>query len=166
MSQMTEKSPNKVEEPMGAYYSLGSTFNSILQILGGFDVFRQKIKNNFDFIRLSKEGLPIGALTSLQQKMRFTNKEFSHVMGMSESTLIRRYKTGQILDKSEAQNAIQIASIWAKGLEVFEPDDFKHWLDTKNQALGGLKPVNLLDTPLGREQIKDLLLRIEWGIYS
>ena len=163
---MTENSPSKVEEPMGAYYSLSSTFNSILQILGGVEVLRKKIKNNFDFIRLSKEGLPIGALTSLQRRMRFTNKEFSQVMGMSESTLIRRYKSGHILEKSEAQNAIQIASVWAKGLEIFEPDDFKHWLNTKNQALGGAKPVDLLDTPLGREQIKELLLRIEWGIYS
>ena len=151
---------------MAAYYALSSSFNSILQILGGFEVLRKKIRNNFDFIRLSKEGLPIGALTSLQQKMHFTNKEFSKVMGMSESTLIRRYKSGHILDKSEAQTAIQIASIWAKGLEVFEADDFKHWLNTKNQALGGSKPIDLLDTPLGREQIKDLLLRIEWGIYS
>jgi len=172
---MTEKnksydsnlSKSTLDESSLAYQPMVSSINLISDILGGARLIGKKIKNVLDFLSVTSNGLPIAALKKLQKRMQFTNIELSNVLDMSESTLQRRLKLGQRLDKKESEAAIHLASVWAKGLEVFEnDDDFRIWLHTKNSALGNNKPIELLHSPIGRDEIKDLLTRIEWGIYS
>lgn len=40
------------------------------------------------------------------------------------------------------------------------------WLAMPNKALGGKKPLDLLDTELGAKQVEQILGRIESGVYS
>jgi len=40
------------------------------------------------------------------------------------------------------------------------------WLDTPNRALGGRRPLDLLDDGLGAKQVEKILGRIETGVYS
>jgi uncharacterized protein (DUF2384 family) len=35
-----------------------------------------------------------------------------------------------------------------------------------NRAMGGAVPVELLDTELGEDRVRQILKRIEWGVYS
>ncbi|WP_266204150.1 antitoxin Xre/MbcA/ParS toxin-binding domain-containing protein [Pontibacter kalidii] len=54
-----------------------------------------------------------------------------------------------------------------KGIEVFEDeDDFQKWLNTRNTALGNVKPVDWLDTPERRKQVLNVLVCLEHGMYS
>lgn len=54
-----------------------------------------------------------------------------------------------------------------KGIEVFEDeDDFQRWLNTRNTALGNVKPVDWLDTPEKRKQVLNVLVCLEHGMYS
>jgi len=172
---MTEKyksydgnvSKGSLNEPNLSYQPMVSSINLITEILGGARIIGKKIKNVLDFLSVTDKGLPIAALKKLQKRMQFTNVELSKVLDMSESTLQRRLKSGHRLDKKESEAAIHLASVWAKGIEVFEnDDDFSIWLQTKNSALASNKPIALLHSPIGRDEIKDLLSRIEWGIYS
>lgn len=45
------------------------------------------------------------------------------------------------------------------GLEVFnrETDKFSNWLLKTNISLGGVKPIDLLDTEDGRKEVKNCL---------
>ncbi len=53
------------------------------------------------------------------------------------------------------------------GIEVFgKQDNFNVWLNTKNIALGGIKPKELLDSSFGIQILKDELTRIEQGILA
>ena len=55
----------------------------------------------------------------------------------------------------------------AHGLAVFEnEDDLAHWLQSENRALGGIRPETLLAAEAGRQQVRDILGRIQHGIYS
>ncbi len=55
----------------------------------------------------------------------------------------------------------------AHSLVTFENQpDFDRWLHSEIPALGGIRPVTLLETETGRQQVRDILGRIEWGIYS
>ncbi|MBX0334847.1 DUF2384 domain-containing protein [Pontibacter sp. HSC-14F20] len=57
--------------------------------------------------------------------------------------------------------------ITIKGIEVFEDeDDFQRWLNTRNTALGNVKPVDWLDTPERRKQVLNVLVCLEHGMYS
>ena len=53
------------------------------------------------------------------------------------------------------------------GIEVFDDQDkFNVWLLTKNVALGGIKPKDLLDSSFGIQLLKDELTRIEHGVLA
>ncbi|MEM1002715.1 MAG: antitoxin Xre-like helix-turn-helix domain-containing protein [Bacteroidota bacterium] len=144
-----------------------SSLELITQILGGAKAIGKKINNFLEFLSLSEKGLSIAVLMNLQKRMKFTNREMGKALEISESTLQRRLREGKRLDKKESESAIQLASLWAKGIEVFEDEnDFRVWLEMNNTALGNNKPIELLHSPIGREEIKEVLNRIEWGIYS
>ncbi|MEM9855956.1 MAG: antitoxin Xre/MbcA/ParS toxin-binding domain-containing protein [Bacteroidota bacterium] len=147
--------------------TIPSSLELIEQLLGGVKTIGKKINNILEFLQLAQHGLPISVLKSLQKRMKFTNREMGKVLEISESTLQRRIKKGEKLDKRESENTIQLAALWAKGLEVFDNEyDFRRWLDMENIALGNNKPLDILHSSIGRDEIKELLTRIEWGIYS
>ena len=55
----------------------------------------------------------------------------------------------------------------AHGLVTFEnQQDFDCWLHSEIPALGGIRPATLLATEAGRQQVRDILGRIQHGIYS
>ena len=57
--------------------------------------------------------------------------------------------------------------LFQKGIEVFgNASKFITWIDSKNIALGGIKPKNLLDNAFGINLIKDELIKIEHGILA
>jgi len=54
-----------------------------------------------------------------------------------------------------------------KGIQVFgSKAKFMNWIDTENEALGGLTPDSILDSSLGSSIIYDLLMKIEKGALS
>jgi putative toxin-antitoxin system antitoxin component (TIGR02293 family) len=40
------------------------------------------------------------------------------------------------------------------------------WLGTANRALGGDRPLDVLDTDVGARMVEDILGRIAYGVYS
>ncbi|MCR9293382.1 MAG: MbcA/ParS/Xre antitoxin family protein [bacterium] len=47
-----------------------------------------------------------------------------------------------------------------------ERDKAREWLLAENRALYGNRPIDLLDTAIGFEDVMDVLQRIEYGVYS
>ena len=57
--------------------------------------------------------------------------------------------------------------IYKLGVNVFgDKEKFISWSETKNLALGGVKPKELLDNTFGISLLKDELTRIEHGILA
>ncbi len=140
--------------------------DEVIEVMGGKGVVPHVVNNSLDWIGVSK-ALSIKALRALQDRMSFTNKEVSRFIAISESTLQRRLKEQAVLTIDEAEKTIQVATVIAQGIAVFEDeDDFRDWLHTRNPALGNIKPIELMHSSIGREQIVDLLNRIEYSIYS
>lgn len=128
---------------------------------------RKQVKSTLDLIPLSKTGLPVSALKHLQDKLQISHREMSGLVGMSESTLQRRYRSNKRLSELESQTVLQLAELWSQGTEIFQDEaDLRAWLRSEIPALGGQSPVALLATPLGRFHVQEVLLRLEWGIYS
>lgn len=51
--------------------------------------------------------------------------------------------------------------------DVFgDPEKASMWLRQHNRVLGNVRPVDLLDTPEGVQQVEIILGRIEHGVYS
>ncbi|GAA4010630.1 hypothetical protein GCM10022408_23730 [Hymenobacter fastidiosus] len=140
---------------------------NMVDLMGGPAIIPQVVHNELDLLAIAIKGISVQALRALQLRLRFSNKEISAVLGVSESTLARREQANKALTLDEGEKTIQLSAVLAKGLEVFEDEgDFHHWLNTVNVALGGIRPIQLLSSAIGREQVRDLLGRIQYGHYS
>ena len=59
------------------------------------------------------------------------------------------------------------AEILAKAAEVFgTQDEAEQWLERAAPGLDGRRPLDLLATPVGVELVKDLLERLDYGVYT
>ncbi len=61
----------------------------------------------------------------------------------------------------------ELTDLFLVGVGVFESrENFFKWLELPNAALGGLQPKEILEIPGGISKVRDLLGRIEHGVYS
>ena len=71
------------------------------------------------------------------------------------------------LDPNNSEKKNELELLFTKGVEVFgNSEKFYNWLNSNSLALGGIKPVSLLDNTLGKMMLKDELTRIEHGILA
>ncbi len=139
----------------------------IMEGLGGDRFIKRPVRHEFDLIELVREGLPIESVAFLQSSFGFTNKEMSHILAISESTYQRRIRAKATLTPDETEKAISLAEVHEKGMEVFEDkDDFGTWLQSKIPGMGNQRPVDMLDSMIGRQHVMDGLNRILHGIFS
>ena len=139
----------------------------MVELMGGPTVIPQLVRNEMDLLAVAIKGISVQAVRALQQHLGFSNKEMSVVLGVSESTLARREQTRKPLTLDEGEKAIQLSAVLAKGMEVFEDEEDLHfWLNSPIPALGGQKPKHLLHSVIGRDQVHDVLGRIQHGHFS
>lgn len=140
---------------------------NMVDLMGGPAVIPQLVRNEMDLLAVAIKGLSVQAVRALQRHLGFSNKEMSAVLGVSESTLARREQTQKPLTLDEGEKAIQLSAVLVKGMEVFEDEEDLHfWLNSPIPALGGQKPKNLLHSVIGRDQVQDVLGRIQHGHFS
>jgi putative toxin-antitoxin system antitoxin component (TIGR02293 family) len=149
------------------YQSFDSMHTQIISVMGGQKAFKQKIDSFLSFIEVTQQGIPIAIAQTVQRKMKLSNKQFGEMLNLSESTFQRRIKNKALLSPAESERVIDFSKIIAKGLDVFQnEEDFNTWLNSPILALGNRKPLELLTSSIGREEVLNVLFRIEHGIYS
>ena len=88
------------------------------------------------------------------------------ILSVTRATLINKKKNDKF-GSSISEKILDIADLYSYGFEVFEDESvFRRWMDTPNRALNSLKPFDLLDNQFGREEVKNLIGRIAYGVYS
>lgn len=118
-------------------------------------------------IQSIKNGLRYEFFLRLIDKIPFTMHEWSNFLHLSERTMQRYKKEEKTFDPIYSERIIEISMLYNFGTEVFgSNDNFNLWLETKNIALGGCIPKDLLDTTFGITLVKDELTRIEHGIFA
>lgn len=126
---------------------------------------KKNIKSRNDFIRMSREGIPMSTLSKIQEITTLSIKEISQILPVSERQLTR-YKSDHILRKDISSHLIQLVELFERGFEVFGKDKFPLWIRSEIRALGNQRPIDILDTPIGIQMVLDILGRIEHGVYS
>ena len=138
----------------------------IIDGLGGPHYFKQAIRHEYDLIAVIREGLPIASVGFLQQNLDLTNKQMSALLAISESTYQRRLRGNALLTPVETEKALSLAEVYERGIDVFQDKaDLAHWLHSQVRSLESQKPIDLLDTTIGRKRIMNVLNAILHGIY-
>jgi putative toxin-antitoxin system antitoxin component (TIGR02293 family) len=87
-------------------------------------------------------------------------------LGISKATLHRRKATGR-LDPGESDRVVRFARLMGKAVEVLESkESARQWLSAPQFGLGGAVPLDYAETEVGAREAEDLLMRIEYGVYS
>jgi putative toxin-antitoxin system antitoxin component (TIGR02293 family) len=162
----TEK--NILSEPEIVYGNVQGTMATRTIGLMGMQGKRDftDIKNENDFIRLIRAGIPKQAMNHLMEIADISLTEMAMIVHTSDRTL-RRYSDHQKLSQEQSERMIELAKLYSRGEEVFGSINmFKDWMDSTLLSLGNKKPKAFLDTSMGIQMIMDELGRIEHGILA
>jgi len=123
--------------------------------------------NTLQLISALKKGIRYSLFKSLLEKIPFSLSEWSAFLHLSERTMQRYKKEKKSFDPISSERIVAISMLYNYGKEVFgSSNDFNTWLQTKNIAMGGIIPKDLLDSSFGISLIKDELTRIEHGVLA
>lgn len=113
-----------------------------------------------------RQGLPFSAFEAVTKSLKVSPQQITLVLGIPPRTVARR-KSAKFLTPQESDRLYRLARAIAQAVEVLGTiEKARVWLKTPNRALGGEVPLNLLDTDIGSRQVEEVLLRINYGIFS
>lgn len=117
-------------------------------------------------MKIIKNGISKTYLEVLKKATSLDYDSLAGALSVTRATLINKKGTekfsGQI-----SERIVSLADLYSFGYEVFEDKDrFNKWMFIPNQALGGLAPFDIVDNYYGREEIRSLIGRIAYGVYS
>jgi putative toxin-antitoxin system antitoxin component (TIGR02293 family) len=114
----------------------------------------------------ARDGLPYAALGALARRFDIPVRELTAVLNLPERTLARRKREGR-LRAAESDRLLRVARVAALAEEILgDTTKAARWLRRANPALGGKKPLRVLDTDLGASQVETVLHRVEHGVFS
>jgi putative toxin-antitoxin system antitoxin component (TIGR02293 family) len=142
---------------------------TVTEVLGGEKHLGHKIRKGIDLDGVIREGLPLDTIDRIRKIVLLTEGEILKTIGISSRTLSRRKKEKKAgkLSIIESDRLYRLAKIYTLAEHVFnDRDQAVEWLHGKQFGLGGRIPLDMLQTEVGMQEVEDLLMRIEYGVYS
>lgn len=164
-----QKASSTFEEATAAYVSNKRSISDGINnwvILDNASKKPESRMTSFEKIDIIKEGISKRDLEHLKEKSDLDYNQLSKVLSVARATLINK-KGSAKFDMVLSERIVGVADIYSYGYEVFEDENrFNEWIFRPNQAFGGQTPFDLLDNQYGREEVKSLIGRIDYGVYS
>jgi len=117
---------------------------------------------------LVRAGLPAAVIERLARAYGVPIEKIQTLIGLSKATGSRRRQTASApLRAVNSDRALRLGRVYAMARHVFENDEnARIWFKEKNRELKGERPLDLLDTDVGTQEVLRSLNRLEHGIYS
>jgi len=136
---------------------------AVVQKLGGKQTLGRTLSSDSDLRDAIRQGFPPAVVEQLMRASGLTLKELAAALDLSPRSLQRRRRSGR-LARYESDRLYRLARIVALATESLgENDRALRWLKRPNRALGGVTPVEAIDTELGARQVENVLGRIAYG---
>lgn len=140
--------------------------DSLRDVLGRKYV-KVKVESPFDFIHIASKGLNANIIKNFKDYFNLSLDTTAQMLNVSEPSIYRWTKANKKLDRNLSIKLFEISELFLLGAEIFgSKETFFKWLNLPNTALGGMQPSELIDIPEGVSKIRDILGRIEHGVYS
>jgi len=122
--------------------------------------------SNFDMMLEVKKGLSRHVLDGLKELTSLDLTSLSKIVGTTTAT-IHTKKNDDKFNMLVSEKIIEVAALYDFGYEVFEDkNNFDVWMQTDNNALGKKKPIEFIDTVFGINEVRKIIGRIQYGVYS
>lgn len=155
--------PQVVEDPALA---ITSNYAENFSVLMGAANKPESQMTSFEKMHVIREGVSKKDLEHLKDKADMDYTMLAKVLSVTRATLINKKKSEKF-GAGLSERIIGLADLYSYGFEVFEDEDrFNQWMARPNKALGGEVPYNIIDNQFGREEVKNIIGRIAYGVYS
>ena len=146
--------------------AISTHYKTVKEILGEKQI-KKKIESSFDFIRAADSGLNSSIIQNFREYFGFTMDDTAQMLNVSEPTLYRWGQKNKTLERNVSVKLFNLTDLFLIGIQFFNNKDlFFKWLSIPSPALGGMLPIDLMEIPGGVEKVRDLLGRLEYGVYS
>lgn len=120
----------------------------------------------FEKITMIKQGISKSALELFKRKTGLDYDQLAAILSVARATLINK-KGNAKFNQTLSEKILGLADIYSYGYEVFgDQDKFNEWIFRPNRSLAGQTPYDLLDNQYGRDEVKNIIGRIDFGVYS
>lgn len=94
--------------------------------------------------------------------------EMAKRIGVTRSTLHRKLAGKGRLTEHESDSLARYSALLVHATEVFDEDveAARRWLTTPQIGLGGSVPLDFAKTTFGYQEVENLLVRIDYGVYA
>lgn len=117
-------------------------------------------------MEIVKDGISRKALDLLKEKAGLDYDQLSKALNVSRTTLVSK-KGNEKFSHDVSDKILVLADIYSYGYNVFKDvETFNRWMFRENRALGGEIPFEILNTSFGRLEVKTIITRIEYSVYS
>jgi putative toxin-antitoxin system antitoxin component (TIGR02293 family) len=144
-----------------------SWLRRIADVLGGERVLKCRLDDAFDVHRLLVRGLPSRAAHHLVGKLGLlaASPGIERAIGMSRRTLARK-KSGY-LSVEQSGRLWRLAEAIAAAIDVFgSRQAAEAWLGRPAMGLNRERPLDLIATPPGQDEVISFLERVKYGVYT
>ncbi|WP_206605560.1 type II RES/Xre toxin-antitoxin system antitoxin [Pelagibaculum spongiae] len=99
--------------------------------------------------------------------IKLSQNEFHHVTRIPLSTIKRRLKNQERFSAQESDVMYRLASLLKLATELFESEARAQlWMREGVYGLAGKRPLDMIATTIDFEMVKDLIGRMEHGVFS
>ncbi|SFT38156.1 putative toxin-antitoxin system antitoxin component, TIGR02293 family [Algoriphagus locisalis] len=141
-------------------------YQKLSEVLGK-DNLTARVDSPFDFITLATKGIKSDAIVHFSEYFNLTKNFTATLLNLSEPTLYRLLRSKQNLKRNSSVQLLEAADLFLYGIEVFgNKENFFKWLHLPNTSLGDIEPQDLIEIPGGISKVRDVLGRIEHGVYN
>ena len=117
-------------------------------------------------MNIARTGISKKSLEHLKAETTLDYDKLAKILAVTKATLINK-KGNEKFNPSLSERIISLADLYSYGYEVFEDKTrFNKWMFSPSQALGGQTPHAMIDNQFGREEVRNIIGRIEYGVYS
>lgn len=135
-----------------------------------FGLSRAQRKENLSIIEFVYQGIPTTSAKKLAEHMGVTYEVLLiNFVGLSDSTYRRRVKAkAERLTQDESDKLVRYAHLLQLATGLMEGDEAlaRHWLNSPVDALNNQTPYAMATTEAGARRVKDLLVSLEYGMFS
>lgn len=111
-------------------------------------------------------GISKKELETLKTRTELDYEKLAKLLSVTRATLINK-TSSEKFSSTLSERILGLADIYSYGYEVFEDEDkFNQWMFKQNRALGEKSPYEVCDNQFGREEVKNIIGRIDYGVYS
>lgn len=141
----------------------------VAEMLGGRRVLRRTITSDLELASAVSAGLPSGSLDHLLENVEGhieRNEDVYRIVG-SARTLQRKRASRAVLSAGESDRLARLARILVRAEEALgDREKALVWMGRPNRALGGNRPLAIVDSDSGTLAVERVLGRIEHGVFS